>query len=104
MTETELRLEADEVRSLFTRESVLASDWYAARLDAKQLGDEARLKDATASLYEFLDRPGNAGVALRLGIAERRAQIQAERVRIGSAEYRAGLVGSIGRQPLGEAG
>jgi hypothetical protein len=93
-------LEADEVRSLFTRESVLSSDWYAARLDAKQLGDEARLKNAMASLYEFLDRPGNAGVAHRLGLTERRTQLQAERVRVGSAEYRAGLVGTIGLQPL----
>lgn len=35
-----LGLESPEVRALFTRESVLASDWYAARLDAKQRGDE----------------------------------------------------------------
>ena len=53
-----------------------------------------------ASLYEFLDRPDNAGVAVRLGLAARRAQAQAERVRVGSAEYRAGLVGTIGLQPL----
>ena len=96
-------LEAEELRALFTRESVLASDWYAARLNAKQRGDEARVKNAMAALYDFLDRPGNAGVALRLGLTERRAQLQAERVRVGSAEYRAGLVGTLGLQPLGEA-
>jgi phosphoenolpyruvate carboxykinase (diphosphate) len=94
-------LESAEVRSLFTRESVLASDWYAARLDAKQRGDEARVRDAIAALYDFLDRPGNAGVAKRLGLIERRAQLQSERVRVGSAEYRAGLVGTLGLQPLG---
>jgi hypothetical protein len=95
-------LESPEVRSLFTRESVLASDWYAARLDAKQHSDEERLTRAVASLYEFLDRADNAGAASRLGIAARRAQVQAERVRAGSPEYRAGLVGTIGLQPLGE--
>jgi hypothetical protein len=99
-----LGLESPEVRALFTRESVLASDWYAARLDAKQRGDEARVREAIAALYDFLDRPGNAGVAKRLGLTERRAQLQAERVRVGSAEYRAGLVGTLGLQPLGAAG
>ncbi|MBK7355333.1 hypothetical protein [Propionivibrio sp.] len=93
-------LDSPEVRALFSRESVLASDWYVARLDAKQRSDEARLTRAVASLYDFLDRPDNAGVAARLGLAARRAQTQNERVRVGSAEYRAGLVGTIGLQPL----
>jgi hypothetical protein len=93
-------LDAPEVRSMFSRESVLASDWYAARLDAKQRSDEARLTRAVASLYDFLDRSDNAGVANRLGLVARRTQAQIERARVGSAEYRAGLVGSIGLQPL----
>jgi len=97
-------LESPELRSLFTRESVLASDWYAARLDAKQSSDEARLKRAVASLYEFLDNPDNAGVANRLGLAARRIQAQGERVRVGSVEYRTGLVGTLGLQVFGEAG
>ena len=101
-TEQGLGLDAPELRALFTRESVLASDWYAARLDAKQRVDVARLTRAVASLYGFLDRPDNAGAAARLGLADRLAQTQAERVRVGSAEYRASLVGSLGLQPLDE--
>jgi hypothetical protein len=62
--------------------------------------DEKRLTRAVASLYEFLDRSENAEVAARLGLVARRAQIQGERVLVGSAAYRAGLVGTIGRQPL----
>jgi hypothetical protein len=99
-TESGHGLDSPEVRSAFTRESVLASGWYSARLDAKQRSDEARLTRAMASLYEFLDAPGNSGVATRLGLSARRAQAQVERVRVGSAEYRAGLVGTIGLQPL----
>ncbi|MEO8410827.1 MAG: hypothetical protein ABI478_09680, partial [Propionivibrio sp.] len=95
-----LTLASPELRALFSRENVLASGWYAARLDAKQAGDEARLTRAVASLYDFLDRPDNAGVAARLGLAARRGSVQAERVRVGSPEYRAGLVGTIGLQPL----
>lgn len=62
-----------------TRESVLASDWYAARLDAKQRSDEARWTRAAGALYEFLDRADNAAVTARLGLAERRTKAQAER-------------------------
>ena len=102
-TETGIGLDSPELRSLFSRESVLASDWYAARLDAKQRSDEARLTHAVASLYDFLDRPDNAGAAARLGLAARRAQVQIERVRVGSAEYRASLIGTIGLQPLDKA-
>ncbi len=95
-----LDLDSPELRAMFSRESVLASDWYAERLDAKQRADEKRLTRAVASLYEFIDRPDNAGVVTRLGIAERRAHTQTERAHAGSPEYRAGLVGTIGLQPL----
>jgi len=93
-------LDAPQVRAQFTRESVLASDWYAARLDAKQQGDEARLKQAVASLYDFIDAADNGEVVTRLGLVARRAQVQAERVRVGGGDYRSGLVGTLGVQPL----
>ena len=93
-------LDSPELRAMFTRESVLASDWYAARLDAKQRSDEARWTRAAGALYEFIDRADNAAVTARLGLAERRAKAQAERVRVGAAEYRRSLIGSIGLQPL----
>ena len=41
-----LTLEDPAFRELFTRESVLASDWYAARLDAAQARIEAIRLDA----------------------------------------------------------
>ena len=56
------------MRSLFTRESVLASDWYAARLDAKQRNDQARSARGVAALEDFLHRPGNDAVTARLGL------------------------------------
>ena len=93
-------LASPELRAQFTRESVLASDWYAARLDAKQQGDESRLKKAVAALYDFIDSADNAGVVSRLGLMARRESVQAERVRVGGAEYRSSLVGTLGVQPL----
>ena len=95
-------LDSPQLRAMFSRESVLSSEWYAARLDAKQRSDEGRLTKAAGALYEFLDRADNAVVAERLGLASRRTRVQAERVRVASPEYRQSLVGSLGLQPLEE--
>ena len=63
-------------------------------------GDNKALKQAVAGLYDFIDAPDNSGVVMRLGLTARRAQVQAERVRVGGADYRAGLVGTLGVQPF----
>jgi len=78
------------VRYLFALESVLASDWYAARLDAKQRADAARSARGAAALGDFLRRPNNADVIARLGLAERHARTLVEQARVHSAAYRAG--------------
>lgn len=93
-------LQSPEFRELFTRENVLASHWYAARLDAKQQLDEARLAKAEAALNDFIGRPENAQTLGRLGLHERLAQAQSERAYVASALYRQALVGSLGVQPL----
>lgn len=77
-----------------------SSDWYAARLDAKQKGDEDRLKNAVAGFTISSMLPQRRSGAPP-GLVARRAQVQAERVRVGGADYRAGLVGTLGVQPLG---
>ncbi len=94
-------LDSPEFRAQFTRESVLASDWYAARLDAKRTEELRQAHRAALGLADFLAEPANEEVAERLGIAERRDAAEAEVARLGSPEYRASLVGTIGRQPLG---
>jgi DNA-binding transcriptional MocR family regulator len=93
-------LHSPAVRGLFSRDSVLASDWYAARLDAKQRSDQACSAHGVAALDDFLKRPGNAGVIARLDLAARHARAQAEQLRVRSAAYRSALVGTIGLQPL----
>ena len=95
-----LDLDAPALRAQFTRQSVLSSDWYGARLDAKQKNDQDRLTGAVAALSEFIDIPGNAEVLSRLGLLERRAQVEAEQVRAARPEYRANLIGTLGVQPL----
>ena len=71
-----------DVRQLFTREAVLASDWYRARLEAKQARDVALWTRHVAG-----DRDRTAAQA---GLA-----------RVSSPEYLTSLVGTIGAHPLG---
>jgi hypothetical protein len=93
-------LASPELRALFTRESLLKSEWYAARLEAQQASDRKLWLRHAATLEKFLAKPNYAGEAARLGIAERlrRARVQLERVK--SAAYLKELRGTIGVQPL----
>src|SRR5258708_22406880 len=60
-----------ELRSLFTREFLLTSDWYAARLKAKQ-GIDCRLwRRHVDYLQRFLKKASYADEAERLGIDTR---------------------------------
>jgi len=64
-------LEDPEIRAMFTRESVLASDWYRARLEAKQRVD-LRLWERHADYLErFLKNPNYSSEADRLGLRGR---------------------------------
>ena len=80
----DLTLDDPRLRAMFTREAVLASDWYTERLRHKQTKD--------AALWErhlrFID--GRAGdYAAARGIA----------ARVNSSIYLTDLVGTIGADP-----
>jgi hypothetical protein len=89
-----------EFRALFTREYLLASDWYAARLKAKQAGDIALWERHVRTLEEFCTKPANADVVTRLGFSERLTAADAEAARVSKKDYLTSLVGTIGVQPL----
>ncbi len=93
-------LQSPEFRALFTREAVLASDWYAARLDAKQAAAAARADAGLAAIELFVSTPGNEEPSARLGMSERVAAAQAEAGRLAGPEFRAQLVGTGGSTPL----
>ena len=59
------------IRAMFTREALLASDWYAERLTVKQRRDIALWERHVRSLTEFLASPGHRDEARRLGIPGR---------------------------------
>ncbi len=89
-----------EIRALFTREALLASDWYLERLAIKQKRDVALWERHVRSLTEFLARAGHREEAERLGIAGRLDHAQAELERVSAPDYRRSLVGTIGADPI----
>jgi hypothetical protein len=92
-------LDSPAIRNLFTRENLLASDWYAARLQAKQRIDLLAWRRHSDYLEKFLSRPSYAGEATRLKVGDRLkwARVMVEKVK--SPEYLNELVGTIGAEP-----
>jgi hypothetical protein len=84
------------VRAMFTRESVVASDWYKERLRAKQERDMALWSRHVAALEAFVSGPGSGQLDVRSRLTEARAQM----ARVSSAAYLAELVGTIGADPF----
>jgi phosphoenolpyruvate carboxykinase (diphosphate) len=93
-------LDNPEFRKLFTRESLLASDWYAARLAAKQKVDRNLWSHHIDYLNKFLKRPSHADEAERLGITKRLAQAKKTAEQVDSPAYLDSLRGTIGAEPI----
>ena len=94
------KLDDAEFRKLFTRENLLASDWYAARLAAKQKIDRALWRRHVEYLNQFLRRPSHEDVAENLGIGNRLARARKYLEEAGSPEYLKKLSGTLGAEPV----
>ncbi len=92
-------LQDPEIRSMFTREAVLESDWYQERINAQVAFEQHRLNSQIVHLEAFLaDRDRyteSQGETMRRRLE--RARELAQQVR--SAAYREQLVGTLGRDP-----
>ena len=93
-------LDEPAFRETFTRDAVLGSDWYAARLAAKQAEDVRQARGGIMTIDTFLRFPENTEASERLGLAERLQEAKAELKRLQSAAYLKGLKGTLGRQAL----
>jgi hypothetical protein len=93
-------LDDPELRSAFTRESLLASDWYKERLVVKQARDIELWKRHVRALGEFLAQAGHSDEAQRLGIPERLQRAKAELERVSAPAYLDALQGTIGADPV----
>ncbi|HUK66692.1 MAG TPA: hypothetical protein VLV17_07665 [Anaeromyxobacteraceae bacterium] len=89
-------IEAAGVRRLFTREAMLASDWYRERLRTQQRRDLVLWRRHQQALETH--RAARTG-KLR-GLEERRAAVRRELARLSSPAYVEELVGTLGADPF----
>ena len=88
------------IRSLFTQEAMLASEWYADRLRAKQSLDVKRWQRHAGYLEHFIARANYALEAERLGLPDRLDQTWKRYHDTKDKEYLSNLFGTLGVQPL----
>ena len=93
-------LEAPEVREMFTREALLASDWYHARLVAKQKWDIMMSERSVETLERALDNPAIADVVDSMSLKDRLVQAKAKLAQVSSEDYLTSLIGTLGKQPV----
>ena len=90
----------DDIRAMFTRDYLMQSSWYAARLETKQQRDVALWTRHVAALEQFLAQPSHQDVAEELALAARLGAARAERARVATPDYRRSLIGALGADPL----
>jgi len=93
-------LDHPDVRKLFTRDYLLASDWYSARLAAKRRVDRALWKRHVEYLNQFLHRASHADIAGQLGITDRLARARKILEEVDSPDYLKKLFGTLGAEPV----
>ena len=88
-----------EIRALFTRESLLASGWYAERLAAKQSAEVKFWQRRVKNLESFMARSNTSGVSSQLNIRDRLDTARSELRRAQAPEHLSTLRGTLGVQP-----
>jgi hypothetical protein len=86
-------------RALFSREAMLASEWYKARLAAQQTIDVRLAERQVRYLEKFLTRSNYADVARRLKVRERLDAVIAVGREARKPAYLDQLHGTIGAEP-----
>ncbi len=90
---------APEFRALFTRETLLASDWYRARLEAQRRRDVNHWEARAAYLEKFLGRENYSDVAAKLDIRTRLDATRAAAEAARAPDYAGKLTGTLGLDP-----
>ncbi len=88
------------IRALFTREALLASDWYQERLEVQQARDIQLARRLVVSVQQFLELRHYADEADRLDAAARLERAKARLATVQDPAYLDALVGPLGADPL----
>jgi len=89
-----------DIRQLFTRENLVASEWYAARLQARQAVDRHLWRRHVDYLDKFVKRASHADESVRLGIPHRLVRARHTLETVDSPAYLKTLAGTLGTEPL----
>lgn len=89
-----------EIRALFTREALLASDWYRERLEIKQQRDIALWQRHVKSLQAITGHSRYQDDLETMGINTCLQEAEAKLTYVQSADYLESLIGTIGADPL----
>ena len=88
------------IRGMFTRESLLAGDWYRERLRVKQSRDIALWKRHLKSLEAFRSANEDGSLPDTFNIEERLLAAQTQLARVSASAYLEELAGTIGADPF----
>jgi hypothetical protein len=91
------------VRAMFTREALLASEWYQQRLQTKQYRDVELWQQAKQRIEDYMSDPHHLDVVEELQLEKRLQYAKDYLKRVSSTEYLEELVGTIGADPMGMA-
>ena len=89
-----------EIRNLFTKESMLASDWYADRLRLRQLREQQLWQRHIQSLDTFFNSNEFPEEKISLNIASRLEKCRERLSHVLSPEYLTELHGTLGTDRL----
>lgn len=92
-------LEHPDIRRLFTRENMMASEWYADRLRAKQGKDVELWERHESYLTGFLAKESHSAEAVRLGVSARLEQVRKSLGEMRDPAYLEKLKGTLGAAP-----
>ncbi len=88
-----------DVRHLFSRASMVGSDWYNARIDAKVASERELFRRHVDSLEAFLKREGYEREARRLGIESRLKRARARLKSLNGRQPHTLFDGTLGLDP-----
>ena len=90
-----------EVRALFTRDALLASDWYRQRLVTKQQRDVRLWERHVSYLEAYANRATHQDLVARFDIRGRLERTKARLQQVRGEAYLESLRGTLGADPLG---
>jgi hypothetical protein len=88
------------IRAMFTRESLLASDWYRERLQTKQARDVALWQRHVESLEAFRSANEDGARPDALNLEDRLSAARTQLARVSAGAYLEELAGTIGADPF----